>query len=198
MCGSAFGATAYDNVHGAAHDAFMALSPDTRTRESEVHLLGSGPKLCRLGLERRKCSLVGYTKKEKFMTTTARERIRERAGEEHGGGEEETFGGIHPLLVAALMGRRRGREEGEGIQHPLVLAALMARRRERGEGIHPLLLATLMARRKEREEGEGIQHPLVLAALMARRGEREEGEGISPFVLATLLSRRGEREKETV
>src|SRR6266699_182017 len=179
MCGSAFGATAYDNVHGAAHDAFMALSTDTRTRESEVHLLGSGPKLCRLGLERRKCSLVGYTKKEKFMTTTARERIRERAGEEQGGEEEETFGGIHPLLLAALMGRRRGREEGEGIQHPLVLAALMARRREReeGEGISPLVLATLLSRREEREEDE---------------------EGISPFVLATLLSRRGEREKETV
>src|SRR5260221_21585 len=175
MCGSAFGATAYDNVHGAAHDAFMALSPDTRTRESEVHLLGSGPKLCRLGLERRKCFLVGYTKKEKFMTTTARERIRERAGEEQGGEEEETFGGIHPLLLAALMARRGGREEGEGIKHPFGLAALMARR----------------------GEGEGIQHPLVLAALMARRGEREEDEeGISPFVLATLLSRRGEREKE--
>src|SRR6266496_2304023 len=173
MCGSAFGATAYDNVHGAAHDAFMALSPDTRTRESEVHLLGSGPKLCRLGLERRKCSLVGYTKKEKFMTTTARERIRERAGEEQGGEEEETFGGIHPLLLAALMGRRRGREEGEGI--------------------HPLLLATLLSRRKEREEGEGIQHPLVLAALMARR--RERGEGIHPLLLATLMARRKEREE---
>jgi len=71
------------------------------------------------------------------MTTTARERIRERAGEEEGGEEEETFGGIHPLLLAALMSRRKEREEGEGIQHPLVLAALMARRRERGEGISP-------------------------------------------------------------
>src|SRR5215467_9856233 len=103
-----------------------------------------------------------YTKKEKFMTTTTRERIRERAGEGQGGEEqEESFGGIHPLL----------------------LAALMARRRERG-GIHPLLLAALASRR---EEGEGIQHPLILAALMARRKE-QEGEGISPIVLATLLS----------
>src|SRR5260221_10551021 len=156
MCGSAFGATAYDNVHGAAHDAFMALSPDTRTRESEVHLLGSGPKLCRLGLERRKCFLVGYTKKEKFMTTTARERIRERAGEEQGGEEEETFGGIHPLLLAALMGRRGGREEGEGIQHPLVLAALMSRRRE-GEERQPLLLPTRLYSLKMRAEGGGVQ-----------------------------------------
>ena len=133
----------------------MALSPDTRTRESEVHLLGSGPKLCRLGLERRKCSLVGYTKKEKFITTTARERIRERAGEEQGGEEKETLGGIHPLLLATLLSLRKEREEGEGIQHPLVLA-------------------TLLSRRKEREEGEGIQHPLVLAALMSRREEREK------------------------
>jgi hypothetical protein len=93
--------------------------------------VGSGPKLCRLGLEFRKCSLVGYTKKEKFMTTTARERIRERAGEEQGGEEqEETFGGIHPLLLAALMGRREEREEGEGIS-PLVLAAMMSRRKEK-------------------------------------------------------------------
>jgi hypothetical protein len=150
MCGSEVGATAYDEVHGAAHDAFMALSADTRTKESEVHLLGSGPKLCRLGLEFRKCSLVGYTKKEKFMTTTVRERMRERAGEEQGGEEEETFGGIHPLLLATLLSRRR---EGEGIS-PLVLAALMARRREReeGEGISPLVLATLISRRKEREK----------------------------------------------
>src|SRR5713101_1401778 len=111
-----------------ARPLLRSLRQAARTRESEVHLLGSGPKLCRLGLEFRKCSLVGYTKKEKFMTTTARERIRERAGEEQGGEEqEETFGGIHPLLLAALMGRRR---EGEGI-HPLLLATLMARRGER-------------------------------------------------------------------
>src|SRR5438034_11104787 len=93
----------------------------------------------------------GYTKKEKFMTTTARERTRERAGEEQGGEEqEESFGGIHPLLLAALMARRGERE-----------------------GIHPLLLATLMGRR---EEGEGVS-ALVLAALVALRTARVGGGG---------------------
>ena len=33
MCGSAFGATAQDEVHGAAHDAFMTLPAYTRTSE---------------------------------------------------------------------------------------------------------------------------------------------------------------------
>src|SRR5438270_615327 len=95
----------------------------------------------------------GYTKKEDFMTTTARGAVRERAAEERGGAEQERpFEGIHPLLLAALMARR---EEGEGIQNQLLLAALMARREggeERREEIHPLLLAALMARREEREK----------------------------------------------
>ena len=46
------------------------------------------------------------------MTTTTRERMRERAGEEQGGEEQEkSFGGISPLLLAALMARRGEREK---------------------------------------------------------------------------------------
>ena len=46
------------------------------------------------------------------MTTTTRERTRERAAEEQGGEEQEgPFGGINPLLLAALMGRREEREK---------------------------------------------------------------------------------------
>jgi hypothetical protein len=47
MWGSAFGATAHDAVHGAAHDAFMTLPAYTRTREGEAPQLGSGPTPCR-------------------------------------------------------------------------------------------------------------------------------------------------------
>src|SRR5260221_665246 len=124
--------------------------------------------------------LDGYTKKENFMTTTVRGGVRGRVDEEQGGMEQEgPFEGISPLLLAALMARRRGREEGEGIS--------------------PLLLAALMGRRKGGEEGEGMAHPLLLVALMGRRKEWEEGEeGISPFVLAALMGRREEREKEMV
>jgi hypothetical protein len=68
------------------------------------------------------------------------------------GDTKEEGEGISPLLLAALMARRRGREEGEGIAHPLVLAALMARREEREEGISPFVLAALMGRREEREK----------------------------------------------
>jgi hypothetical protein len=72
--------------------------------------------------------LAGYTKKENFMTTTARGAIRERVAEEHDGTEQETsFEALAPILLATMMHRR---EEGEGIS-PLVLAALMGRREER-------------------------------------------------------------------
>ena len=43
---SAFGATAHDDVHGAVHNAFMTLSPYTRTSEDEVHSLGLGVRNC--------------------------------------------------------------------------------------------------------------------------------------------------------
>jgi len=46
MGGSAFGATAHDAVRGAVHDAFMTLSPHTRTSEGEVHELGLGVRNC--------------------------------------------------------------------------------------------------------------------------------------------------------
>src|SRR5260221_47525 len=96
--------------------------------------------------------LDGYTKKENFMTTTVRGGVRGRVDEEQGGMEQEgPFEGISPL----------------------VLAALMARRKER-EGISPLMLAALMGRRKEWEEGEEGISPFVLAALMGRREEREK------------------------
>src|SRR5947209_1070171 len=122
-----------------------------------------------------------YDRKEKFMTTRAREEVR-------GQGEqgETAFESIKPFLFATLMARRQ--EAGEGIAHPLLLAALMSRRQEAGEGIaHPLLLAALASRRQE--GGEGIS-PIVLAALASRR--QEGGEGISPIVLAALASRRQE------
>jgi hypothetical protein len=77
-------------------------------------------------------------------------------------GEEQV---LHPLLLAALMRRRRARGESL-VEHPLLLAALMRRRGE-DDGIeHPLLLAALMRRRGE---DDGIEHPLLLAALLARR-----------------------------
>ena len=38
LWGSAFGATAHNDVHDAAHDAFMTLPHHTRTREGEVQL----------------------------------------------------------------------------------------------------------------------------------------------------------------
>ena len=47
LWGSAFGVTAHDAVHGAAHDAFMTLPAYTRTREDEAPQLGSGPTPCR-------------------------------------------------------------------------------------------------------------------------------------------------------
>ena len=52
--GSAFGATAHDDVH----DAFMTLPAYTRTREGEVHQLGSGPNVVRASLCIMKCSLM--------------------------------------------------------------------------------------------------------------------------------------------
>jgi hypothetical protein len=89
------------------------------------------------------------------MTTTVRGGVRGRVDEEQGGMEQEgPFEGISPLVLAALMARRRGREEGEGIS--------------------PLMLAALMGRRKEWEEGEEGISPFVLAALMGRREEREK------------------------
>jgi hypothetical protein len=45
-CGSAFGATAYDDAHGA----FMTLHPYTRSREGEACQLRSGTKFYWLGL----------------------------------------------------------------------------------------------------------------------------------------------------
>src|SRR2546423_8924123 len=109
-----------------------------------------------------------YDRKEKFMTTRAREEVR-------GQGEqgETAFESIKPFLFATLMARRQ--EAGEGIAHPLLLAALMSRRQEAGEGISPIMLAALMSRRQE--AGEGIAHPLLLAALASRR--QEGGEEIS-------------------
>jgi hypothetical protein len=37
-------------IHDEAHDAFMTLSPYTRTKEGEAHHLSSGTKFCWLGL----------------------------------------------------------------------------------------------------------------------------------------------------
>jgi len=54
ICGAAFGATLHDDAHGA----FMTLPAYTRTREGEVHQLGSGPNVLRAGLCVRKCSLI--------------------------------------------------------------------------------------------------------------------------------------------
>ncbi|TVT16474.1 hypothetical protein FNH05_36655, partial [Amycolatopsis rhizosphaerae] len=60
--------------------------------------------------------------------TEAREKVQPEAEEERGEGLIE-----HPLLLAALLGRRE--EQGESIiEHPLLLAALMRRRREGGGG----------------------------------------------------------------
>src|SRR5260370_38137264 len=118
------------------------------------------------------------------MTTTTRERTRERAAEEQGGEEQEgPFGGINPLLLAALMGRR---EEREGM-HPLLLAALMARREEgEGMGMHPLLLAALMSRREARgERGEGMAvllFPSPLPRAVGRGGGRWLGRPIASVV----------------
>jgi hypothetical protein len=47
LWGSAFGVTAHDAVHGAAHDAFMTFPAYTRTKEGEAPQLGSGPTPCR-------------------------------------------------------------------------------------------------------------------------------------------------------
>ena len=44
--GSAFGATAHDDAHGA----FMTLPAYTRSREGEAPQPGSGPKPCLVGL----------------------------------------------------------------------------------------------------------------------------------------------------
>jgi len=46
MGGSACGATAHDDGHGAVHDTFMTLPPYTRTSEGEVHELGLGVRNC--------------------------------------------------------------------------------------------------------------------------------------------------------
>ncbi|MEU6646469.1 hypothetical protein ABZ863_28535, partial [Saccharomonospora sp. NPDC046836] len=67
-------------------------------------------------------------------TTEAREKVQPEAEEEH----------------AERM-----------IEHPLLLAALLGRREERGESLieHPLLLAALMRRRHEERGGSMIEHP---------------------------------------
>src|SRR5260221_116017 len=124
--------------------------------------------------------LDGYTKKENFMTTTVRGGVRGRVDEEQGGMEQEgPFEGISPLLLAALMGRRRGREEGEGVS--------------------PLLVAALLGGGSGGREEEGVFTLVVWAPLLAgTSGRREEEVGISPFVLAALMGRREEREKEMV
>src|SRR5260221_5466599 len=44
--GSAFGATAHDDVHGAIHGAFMTPPPYTRTSAGEVHSRGLGVRNC--------------------------------------------------------------------------------------------------------------------------------------------------------
>src|SRR5947209_20510740 len=67
-----------------------------------------------------------YGRKEKFMTTRAREETRGQA--EQG---DTAFESIKPFLFASLIARR---QEGEGFVHPLLLAALMSRRQESGEG----------------------------------------------------------------
>jgi hypothetical protein len=118
------------------------------------------------------------------MTTEAETRGTEAPERE---GEEQV---LHPLLLAALMRRRR--ERGESlVEHPLLLAALMRRRREEDdEGLeHPLLLAALARRRRE-DDDEGIEHPLLLAALLRRRKERGESLVEHPLLLAALLARR--------
>ncbi len=46
MGGSACGATAHDDGHGAVHDTFMTLPAYTRTSEGEVHELGLGVRNC--------------------------------------------------------------------------------------------------------------------------------------------------------
>src|SRR5260370_16900176 len=80
-----------------------------------------------------------YTKKENYMTTSARGAVREQATEEQGGEEQD----IYPLLLATLMSRREERREGI---NPLLMAALMGRREERREEITTLLTAVLMRR----------------------------------------------------
>src|SRR5216684_2449698 len=102
-----------------------------------------------------------YTKKENYMTTSARGAVREQATEEQGGAEQD----IYPLLLATLMSRREERREGI---NPLLMAALTSRREERREDITPLVLAALTGRREERRDDIT---PLVLAALMGRRKE---------------------------
>jgi hypothetical protein len=119
------------------------------------------------------------------MTTDTETRGTEAPERE---GEEQV---LHPLLLAALLRRRR--ERGESlVEHPLLLAALMRRRREDDdEGLeHPLLLAALARRRREDDDDEGLEHPLLLAALLRRRRERGESLVEHPLLLAALLARR--------
>src|SRR5258706_16320663 len=88
----------------------------------------------------------GYTKKEDFMTTTARGAVRERAAEERGGAEQERpFEGIqNPLLLAALMARR---EEGEGLRDQMLPALVRVLRTGRdGREEAGRLVAVLVAR----------------------------------------------------
>jgi uridine kinase len=105
-----------------------------------------------------------YFAEGESMTTTTAERTQGTGAPEREGEEQV----LHPLLLAALMRRRK--ERGESlIEHPLLLAALMRRREDDDEGVEqPLLLAALMRRRKERGESL-IEHPLLLAALVAGR-----------------------------
>src|SRR5258708_23652069 len=102
-----------------------------------------------------------YTKKENYMTTSARGSVREQATEEQGGEEQE----IYPLLMAALMGRREERREEI---NPLLMAVLMGRREERREEINPLLMAVLMGRREGGEERRGMIAPFLFSGMAAR------------------------------
>src|ERR1700731_5841 len=96
-------------------------------------------------------------------------------------------------LVSAFISRD-GDEERGGIEHPLMLAALMQRRRrDRGDGIfdNPMLLAALMRHRRGEDDAPPIDPPTLPAPLMHRR-RRDRGDGIfdNPLLLAALMRRR--------
>ncbi|HLI07223.1 MAG TPA: hypothetical protein VKV40_11705 [Ktedonobacteraceae bacterium] len=114
------------------------------------------------------------------MTTTYRDEVRGRTGENQQQQGSTSEGIQHPLLLAALLGQRRSEE---GIQFPLLLAALMKRRGEEEGTQFPLLLAALMKRRGA-EEGMGSIAPILF---MMKRHQQVEEE-VEPLVWASVLS----------
>src|SRR5260370_10319486 len=96
-----------------------------------------------------------YTKKENYMTTSARGAVREQATEEQGGEEQD----IYPLLMAALMGRREERREEI---NPLLMAVLMGRREARRVAMNLLLSSRLTGR----DEGAGARRDRITTSLL--------------------------------